>query len=118
MATHTCTQAVSVSLLKQITTLYTLTFLLMDIYLLRIRLCLHFTYILFNIVEVIASGDNNFRGFAVQSRTSTNAFDTNAAFQGGFDNVDSDPLWQLIACTGVCIQYVYSGISVRSQFYI
>jgi len=73
---------------------------------------------LFNIVEVIASGDNGFRGFAVQSRTSTNTFDINAAFLGGFDNVDNDPLWQLIACTGVCIQYVYSGVSVRSQLYI
>ena len=58
-------------------------------------------HIYFCLVEVIATGENVFRGFAVQSRLSTSAFDSDAAFSGGFDNVNSDPLWQLIACTGV-----------------
>jgi len=71
----------------------------------QIALCLtvHVLNCFLNVVEVIASGENVFRGFAVQSRTSTNAFDTNAAFQGSFNNVENDPLWQLIACTGVCV---------------
>ena len=68
-------------------------------------LCLTYIFLIFKnvIVEVITRGENVFRGFAVQSRTSTDAFDTNAAFQGGFDNIDGDSLWQLIACPEVCI---------------
>jgi len=58
-------------------------------------------------VDVIASGENSFRGFAVQSRASTNTYNGNEAFQGGFENSESDPVWQLITCDMVCYNYTY-----------
>lgn len=59
------------------------------------------------IVDVVASGENSFRGLAVQSRASTSQFSGNAAFQGGFENSESDSDWQLITCNMVNIASVF-----------
>ena len=60
------------------------------------------TYI--TLVDVVASGESIFRGFAVQSRASTNMYNGNAAFQGGFENRENDSNWQLITCNMVNLQ--------------
>lgn len=68
---------------------------------------IHFT------VDVVASGENTFRGFAVQSRASTNMFNGTAAFQGGFENRENDSDWQLIVCNTVSIQTHYISICIH-----
>lgn len=50
-------------------------------------------------LESTAPDTDPFRGFAVQARRSTPAFDENAAFEGDFINAAG--LWDLWACNRV-----------------